>query len=167
MVPSCPSGIYCNDFTSDHNSTAAHPHEWNVRLFRAQNPQGVPMKTPSTPCSTEILDEEAYSDDDEVGQDDPWIQVSIATQTPIPHSLHLLRIATTGNFGDKLHPKMSREIEERGGRHVQSVDRETSLLVSPHPFARSKKAYAARKLGIPIMDVTTFLQYPPEKSQYW
>lgn len=112
----------------------------------------------------EIIDEEAYSDDDEVGNDDPWIQSSMVTPAPLPKSLHLLRVATSGNFSDMLQRRVDVEIQARGGILVQTVTRDTSVLLAPHVFARSKKAYAARKLGIPIMDEATFLRMPLDKS---
>jgi hypothetical protein len=121
--------------------------------------QVYPVVTLNRPTSA-IIDEEGFSDDDEEDDYNPWLFASRQAQPALPISLRHHRVAKTGIFSPQVDGNIEKEIKLRGGVYVEKVDADTTVLLSPHCFARSKKAHAARMLGIPIMDESYFIKLP-------
>jgi NAD-dependent DNA ligase len=154
------------DFADESPSIISPPPSYNSVSSIPSHQVNEAMFSRYTGPSFRITDEEGYSDDDEEADDNPWLVAFKAAPPSHPTSLLHHHVATTGTFSRKLQShRIQGEIQDRGGIYVNSVDSNTTLLLSPHPFARSKKAHAARVLGIPIMDEASFLKLPLLKDR--
>lgn len=158
-----------------HDASSGYPFEntsFSAPTSRIPNVHSGHVMTPilvvkMEGVSTVIVDEEGYSDDDGESDDNPWLEASRVTHQNLPSSLRYHRVATTGKFSPRLNDTLGKEITARGGIPVEKVDADTTVLLAPHPFARSTKAHKARVLGIPIMDEAAFLKLPLVQPEGW
>jgi NAD-dependent DNA ligase len=155
----CPAGIHCPQRTLEHTQQFSHPDEWLYRLSQGHLHERESI-IPGPQASTEFIDEEGFSDDDEMPTENEWIQAARKENQVLPQSLKYLRVASTGTFSCQV----GFEIESRGGNYVKMVDSSVHLLVAPHRLPRSTKAATARKLGIPIIDEVYLLSIQPVQS---
>ena len=149
--------------TTEHSRQFAHPEEWQRRFQQGQL-HDRELVIPGPHVQTEFIDEEGYSDDDELPNDNELLKAARRENIAAPKSLKFLRVATTGSF----NCQVASEIQARGGEVVNRVDASVHLLIAPHRLPRSSKAANARKLGIPIIDEATLLGLPMAVStMHW
>lgn len=117
------------------------------------------------PIPPPITDEDGYSDDDELSDDDSLLEAYREHAPTLPATIKNQRIAVTGIFSSIPHHVLrTSEIPSQGAFYSPTVTAATTLLLAPHPHPRSKKAYEARRLGIPIMDEVSYLRIKETSS---